>query len=85
VAVKPPFWIEWDYEMTHHVRHRMVARGFNETDLRTMLASASFVGPDHEPGCFRLQSVHNRRHWEIIVRPDQSLRLIFVVTAYSIS
>ena len=60
----------------------MEDRGFNEIDLRTMLERASDYRPDVVDGRWLIESRHQRRRWEIVVEPDEGLRLLVVVTAY---
>jgi hypothetical protein len=60
----------------------MEDRGFNEVDLRTMLERASNYRPDVVESRWIIESRHQRRSWEIVVEPDESLRLLVVVTAY---
>ena len=76
-----PDWWEWEIEVSSHCLKRMSERGFNEIDLRAMLDDAEQI---HEQthGTFLVATKLNLRPWEVIVTPDDDLRLIVVVTAY---
>ena len=62
----------------------MEDRGFNEVDLRTMLERASNYRPDVVERRWIIESRHQRRRWEIIVEPDNEVRLLVVVTAFPV-
>lgn len=62
----------------------MLDRGFSETDLRAMLEEAHGFRPDVEAGRWVIDVRHVRRPWEVIVEPDETLRLLVVITAYPV-
>ncbi|HLL88519.1 MAG TPA: hypothetical protein VK324_04395 [Tepidisphaeraceae bacterium] len=68
-----PDWWSWELELTPHLLKRMIDRGFNEVDLRTMLQSAERLRPDHEPGRFVVTCRLRRRAWEVIVKPADNV------------
>lgn len=62
----------------------MVDRRFNETDLRQMLEDATGCRPDATPGRWIVETKHERRHWEVVVQPDDATEALIVVTAYPV-
>jgi hypothetical protein len=62
----------------------MEDRNFNEVDLRTMLQRAASYRPDIVEGRWVFETRHERRRWEVIVEPDNDLRLLVVVTAFPV-
>jgi hypothetical protein len=60
----------------------MQDRDFTELDLRAMLEGASGYRKDVAPGRWIISVKRARDPWEVIVEPDESLRLLVVVTAY---
>lgn len=62
----------------------MVDRAFTEVDLRAMLQDASGSRPDIEAGRFVIEASHLGNAWEVIVEPDDFLKILVVVTAYSV-
>ena len=79
-----PEWWAWDLDLSPHLLKRMEDRGFNEVDLRTMLERASNYRPDVVERRWIIESRHQRRRWEIIVEPDNEVRLLVVVTAFPV-
>lgn len=79
-----PEWWDWDLELTPHLLKRMVDRGFNEVDLRAMLDVATEYHKDLLEGRWVIVVRHRRRAWEVIVEPDEEMRLLVVVTAYPV-
>jgi hypothetical protein len=76
-----PNWWNWELEISSHCLKRISERGFNETDLRTMLDHA--VQFEEQPhGTFLVSTTLAHRPWEVIVSPDEDHRLLVVVTAY---
>ena len=63
---------------------RMIDRDFSEVDLRIMIASASSLREDQEPGRWVVETSRGVRLWEIIVEPDDSTKLLVVITAYPV-
>ena len=62
----------------------MLDRGFIETDLREMLQRATGYRPDGMPGRWIIETSLNRKSWEVIVEPDDKMKLLIVVTAYEV-
>ncbi len=62
----------------------MEDRGFNEVDLRGMLEHARGHRPDITEHRFVVEARHAGRPWEVIVEPDQTRRLLVVITAYPV-
>jgi hypothetical protein len=62
----------------------MSDRDFNEIDLRKMLADAEKLRPDIERGRWGVETRHEGRRWEVIVEPDERLKLLVVITAYPV-
>jgi hypothetical protein len=60
----------------------MLDRRFSETDLRTMLEEARHFRPGIQPGRWVIEAHDARGSWEVIVEPDETLRLLVVITAY---
>ena len=77
-----PVWWHWPLEFTPHLMKRMVDRDFTEVDLRTMLEEAGGFVPDVEPGRWIIEASHGGRAWHVIVEPDETLKLLVIVTAY---
>ena len=81
--MKRPSWWEWELDCTNpHLLKRMVDRGFSEIDLREMLETASDYEADHAQGRWLIHTIHSDRPWDVVVEPDESLKLLVVVTAY---
>jgi len=81
---KLPEWWEWELHISKHVYWRMPKRGFNETDLREMLADATSLAPDVEPGRWVVGSRWEGEPWEIIVEPVPSMGRLAIITAYAV-
>jgi len=79
-----PEWWFWELNLSKHVLHRMIDRGFSETDLRTMLEDATGLAPNHEPSRWVVTTTHNHVPWEVIVEPVGQYRILMVVTAYEV-
>lgn len=80
-----PAWWDWELELSAHLLERMVDRHFSETDLRSMMESASGYHADEtEPGRWVVESTHESRPWEVIVEPDEADRVLVVITAYPV-
>jgi hypothetical protein len=81
----PPWW-DWEFELDAggHTLDRMRERSFNEADLWEMIEDASNVGPDDVPGRFVLTTRFGLDAWEVIVEPDETARVVVVVTAYKV-
>jgi hypothetical protein len=63
----------------------MVDRSFNEADLREMLENATGYRPDDEPGRWLIETSHRQAKWEVVVEPQDSDRVLVVVTAYPLT
>jgi len=64
---------------------RMLDRQFTELDLRQMLDRVMAIRADVVPSRWILATRYRRRHWEIIVEPDQAAELLVVITAYPVN
>jgi hypothetical protein len=60
----------------------MADRSFAEVDLRRMLESALGYREDIVEGRWVIDVRYQRRAWEVIVEPDDTARLLVIVTAY---
>lgn len=83
MATNWPDWWHWGLELTPHLLKRMTDRGFNETDLRQMLDSASAFRPSCTAGRFIVSSRYNSVTWEVVVEPDEASQQLLVITAYA--
>jgi hypothetical protein len=63
----------------------MIDRDFTEVDLRRMLGQATRLRPDVVDGRWVVETQHARHLWEVIVEPDEEIRLLVVITAYPVS
>lgn len=77
-----PSWWQWDLEITPHLEKRMIQRDFTEIDLRTMFAVAQSYRPDVVADRWIIETRHRGQAWEVIVEPDETERLVVVITAY---
>lgn len=59
-------------------------RGFTELDLRAMLEDATGYRRDVAPGRWVIDAKRGRQGWEVIVEPDESLKMLVVITAYAV-
>ena len=80
-----PSWWEWDLGLSVHLLKRMVDRDFTEVDLRLMLQHATRLRADVVDGRWVVETWHARHPWEVIVEPDEEIRLLVVITAYPVS
>jgi hypothetical protein len=80
-----PSWWQWELELTPHLLKRMEDRDFNEIELRTMLLHAKGFRPDVVTGRWIIDCRHRRKHWEVIVEPDELDHVLVVVTAYAVT
>ena len=62
----------------------MVDRRFTEVDLRQMLERASGFRADVVERRWLVETRHNRKHWEVVVEPDNDQKLLVIVTAYPV-
>ena len=62
----------------------METRGFNEVELRRMLARAAAWRPDFVEGRFLIDTAFHGRAWQVVVEPDELDHLLVVVTAYQV-
>jgi hypothetical protein len=63
----------------------MVDRDFSEVDLRRMLEHAMRLRADVVDGRWVVETSHARQPWEVIVEPEEEIRLLVVITAYPVS
>ncbi|MBM4039507.1 MAG: hypothetical protein FJ290_13425 [Planctomycetes bacterium] len=77
-------WLDWDIEIGYHANKRSVVRGFNETDLRIMIADVVGFEVSHVEGRFVLHSHLGDDEWRIVVEPDYDERKLIVVTAWRV-
>lgn len=61
----------------------MQDRRFTEVELRLMLEKASSVDRDIVEGRWMVHTRHRGQWWEVIVEPDYQVKLLVVITAYS--
>lgn len=57
-------------------------RSFTELALRAMLEAATGYHKDVAPGRWVIEAKQGRQPWEVIVEPDESLRILVAITAY---
>ncbi len=79
-----PAWWNWDLELTPHLEKRMETRGFNEVELRQILAQAAGWRPDFVEGRYLIDTRLRGRRWEVVVEPDEMDHLLVVVTAHQV-
>lgn len=60
----------------------MEDRSFTELDLRAMLEAATGYHEDVAPDRWVIETKRGRQRWEVIVEPDDSLKILVVITAY---
>lgn len=79
-----PEWWFWELELSPHLLKRMVDRQFNEVDLRLMLEHASGYHEDQAPDRWVIETIHDKKPWQIIVEPIPEERTFVVVTAFAV-
>jgi hypothetical protein len=62
----------------------MEDRSFTELELRAMLEAATGYHKDVAPGRWVIEAKRGREAWEVIVEPDESLKILVVITAYPV-
>jgi hypothetical protein len=62
----------------------MEDRRFTKLDLRGLLERATGYHEDIVPGRWVIETKRRRQAWEVIVEPDESLKILVVVTAYAV-
>lgn len=77
-----PEWWSWEFEFSSHLLKRMVDRGFNETDLRTMLETVRRIDVDTDTGRCIASVRFESQDWEIVLEPESAERRVVVITAY---
>jgi len=60
----------------------MEDRSFTELDLRAMLETAVGYRKDVAPGRWIIEARRGRKPWAVVVEPDESLKVLVVITAY---
>jgi hypothetical protein len=81
--MKRPDWWDWDLAFTSHVEVRMEERGVSEVELRAMLENATEIRPASRPGRWLVHASHGGRSWVVVLEPDETDQLLFVVTVYA--
>jgi hypothetical protein len=79
-----PEWWEWELIFTDHLLDRMYEKGFNEADLRTMLADAHTLARAKHPGRWIASTRWDEKPWKVVLEPDTDRNLLVVVTAYAV-
>jgi hypothetical protein len=80
-----PDWWVWELDCSNpHLAKRMMDRSFNEVDVRDMLERALSYSADAAAGRYVIQTTHLTRSWEVVVEPDQTAKILVVVTAYPV-
>jgi hypothetical protein len=79
-----PEWWEWELRFTDHLLGRMYESGFNEADLRTMLADAHTLVRAKRPGRWIAGTRWDEKPWKVVLEPDMERNLLVVVTAYAV-
>lgn len=79
-----PDWWDWELELTPHLLKRMIDRGFNETDLREMLGSATGCSPDLVAGRFDVSARFRGSDWVVAVEPGMLSRRLIAKAAYKL-
>ena len=80
-----PDWWSFELELSPHVEERMIDRGFTEVDLRMMIEAAKTIRPAATYGRWIVEAEHDGDSWEVIVEPDESDRVIVLITAYRVT
>jgi hypothetical protein len=62
----------------------MINRRFTEVDLRSMLQVAHRLRPGEAADRWVVETVHESQPGKVIVEPDETERILVVVTAYPI-
>lgn len=86
MADKPPewpTWWDWDIALTHHVRQRMIDRGFTELELLGMLERATGLHPGVTPGRWVIVTRFGGIPWNVVVEPDLETELLVLITAFA--
>lgn len=82
MARRWPHWWTWEIDLSPHLLRRMEDRRFTEIELRRMLDVASGLEPDTIEGRWAIQTRFRQRPWRVVVEPEESTRLLVIVTAY---
>lgn len=80
-----PTWWHWGFHLSPHLLKRMGERRLTETELRIMLEDSTGYDADVEVGRWIIEARHRAVPWEVVVEPDDTLRIVVVVTAYPVS
>jgi hypothetical protein len=80
--IDPPDWWDWELAFTAHLEGRMEERDFSEVELRTMVADATDLARARHPGRYIASTRFHGRPWVVILEPDASDQLLWVVTAH---
>ena len=63
---------------------RQFVNNAGKIDLRSMLSKAGKYRPDYIEGRWVIETLYQRKSWEIIVEPDYEFKLLVAVTAYQL-
>jgi hypothetical protein len=77
-----PQWWDWELIFTPHSEERMLERGVSELELRTMLQAAKGLEPTRRPGRWLVRTHQAGEPWVVVVEPDETTRLLVIVTVY---
>jgi Ser/Thr protein kinase RdoA (MazF antagonist) len=80
-----PDWWDFELELSPHLLDRMIDRDFSEAELRLMVEVADGLRPGSSLGRWIVETTHHGDVWEVVVEPDDSDRVIVVITAYKVT
>jgi hypothetical protein len=81
--VQWPHWWEWEVNLSlPHLQKRMVDRGFNQTDLLTMLEDATGYHEDDQEGRYVIETRFEGNPWEVVVEPLLDDWTLLIITAW---
>jgi hypothetical protein len=82
LLVDRPDWWEWELGFEDHVRERMEERGVSELELRAALERAGRLSPARRAGRWLARVHFRRRAWVIVLEPDPTEQIVYVITVY---
>lgn len=77
-----PEWWDWELELIVHAEERLEDREVSDVELRSMLDRAFLLEPDHVPGRWVVHTRHAGATWFVVLEPDPTSRVTFVITMY---
>ena len=80
-----PDWWDFELELSPRLLDRMIDRDFSEAELRLMVEVADGLRPGSSLGRWIVETTHHGDEWEVVVEPDDSDRVIVVITAYKVT